>query len=125
MRKTTALLGIVTALAAGAAASVYAVKKLVKKETGKTLEDILTENEEEDIQEAVSKEVEKILQQAEEKGPDTEIAAAVAQVSDTIEAIVSQPENAEAPAEAQSAEAAPVETQPAESEAAESEAAGE
>lgn len=54
-KKTAVIVSAVSAFAAGAAAAVFAVKKLVKEETGHSLEEILTENEiSPDVQEIIS-----------------------------------------------------------------------
>lgn len=65
MKKTTAVLSTIGAMAVGAVAAVFGIKALVKKETGKSLDDILTANEttepEEVTGEAVSEDVSKII----------------------------------------------------------------
>lgn len=45
MKKTTAILSAIGAFAVGAVAAVFGVKALVHKETGKSLDEILTEKE--------------------------------------------------------------------------------
>lgn len=91
MKKSTAIysaLGAIGAFAAGAVASAFALKGIVKKETGKSLEEILEENK--DVAEIIS-----AVEVAAEAAPE---------IGDTVEAI--QKANAEKEADVAAEETA-------------------